>query len=347
MSTHSSSARRSTDKRLPVVLDSCTLGRPFHLLDTFHQALQRRLARYLHARFNRRHGAALDVTGVSAVAAAAISDDAPWRAFVAARDAHGGLPGGTSGDDAGDGRIAVRIERGLLIALLAWHYGDQPAAASAGLPAETETEQRFGAALALALADEFAACVAPLAAPGCMPCPSALPARPARGAHVVRVNIVNRAHQPPVAHEAGTPDAMPKVPDTLDSAAGTDRSTDPDPVAKPAPSPPIAGAIEFALDDRWLARLFASVAPRRGPPAKAAAAGADTALESRIPIRVTARMLTRDVSLDDVMRLAPGDVMPVRLPDTADVLVEGVCLYRAVVAEHGGTLCLTAFEEME
>ncbi|MBN3729046.1 hypothetical protein G3N92_33415, partial [Burkholderia sp. Ac-20379] len=85
------------------MLDSCTLGRPFHLLDTFHQALQQRLARYLHARFNRRHGAALDVTGVSAVVAEK-GDDAPWRAFVAARDAEPGVPRGSAGDAAGDGR---------------------------------------------------------------------------------------------------------------------------------------------------------------------------------------------------------------------------------------------------
>lgn len=329
------------------MLDPCTLGRPFHLLDTFHQALQRRLARYLHARFNRRHGAALDVTGVSVVAAES-GDDAPWRAFVTARDARAGLPDGTTGDDAADGRIAVRIERGLLIALLAWHYGDQPAAAPADLPAETETEQRFGVALALALADEFAACIAPLTASGCMPCPSTLPARPARGAHVVRVDVVNRADRPLVAREAGSQDAMPEVPSpALDHADDAGRPTEQGPAANPAPSPILAGAIEFALDDHWLARLFASVAPRRGQPPTSAGAGADTALDSRIPIRLTARMLTRDVPLDDVMRMAPGDVMPVRLPDTADVLVEGVCLYRAVVAEHGGTLCLTAFEELE
>ncbi|MEK6349363.1 MAG: FliM/FliN family flagellar motor C-terminal domain-containing protein [Burkholderia sp.] len=320
------------------MLDPCTLGRPFHLLDAFHQALQRRFARYLHARFNRRHGAALEVTGVSVVAAET-EDGAPWRAFVAA------------GDDADDGRIAVRIERGLLIALLAWHYGDQPAAPAAGLPTETETEHRFGAALASALADEFAACVAPLAAQGCTPCPSALPVRPARGAHVVRVDIANRAGRPPVAHDSGTTDAVPDVPtDAAESTDGVVGPTEQAPSAGPVSHAALAahaGAIEFALDDGWLERLFASVAPRRGQPPTAAAADAGAALDSRIPIRLTARMLTRDVPLEDVMRMAPGDVMPVRLPDTAEVLVEGVCLYRAVVAEHGGTLCLTAFEEVE
>jgi flagellar motor switch protein FliM len=112
------------------------------------------------------------------------------------------------------------------------------------------------------------------------------------------------------------------------------------------PSLGVADALDFALDDAWLSRLFESAAPARGSAVPAASfMPPDTPLIERIPVTINAQMLSHDLLLDELIHLAPGDILPVRLPATAEVLVEGSPLYRAVIAEQNGTLWLTSFED--
>jgi flagellar motor switch protein FliM len=274
----------SSDPRAYPVLDPCTLGRPFHLLDAFHRALQQRIERHLHARYNRRRGARLTVTGSEFVLSRRTeAADTSWGHF--------GSPAG---------RIAVGVERRLLVALLAYHYGEPLAATTHDpLPPETGSEQRFAAFTQRTLLDELAALIDPSAT-----FDDRTPHQPAAHTRVLRVTV-------------------------SDAALG------------------LTAALEFALDDAWLARLFAIVAPRAASSRPSGQAHDDATLASRIPVTLTVTMLTKELPLDDVLRLAPGDVLNVRLPDAADVLVEGSRLYRAAVAEQGGALCLTSFEAME
>ncbi|WP_175885475.1 FliM/FliN family flagellar motor C-terminal domain-containing protein [Burkholderia sp. BCC0044] len=107
----------------------------------------------------------------------------------------------------------------------------------------------------------------------------------------------------------------------------------------------LAGDIEFALDDTWLDHLFARLDAQCPRPAPPAPDGAPPGVS--IPVTLSVRMLSRDMLLDDLLRIAPGDVLPVRLPDTADVLVNDVRLYRAAVAEQRGALWITSFALVE
>ncbi|GAB2567602.1 FliM/FliN family flagellar motor switch protein [Dyella jejuensis] len=276
------SQRSSTSiaARQHIVLDPCTLGRPFHLLDAFNQRLGRQLSRHLSGRFNHRHRASFAVAQVAIGSYVTGQGDAAWRAYT--------TPAGA---------LAVRLDRRLLLAMLGYHYGDK-STIDERMP-ETETEQRFGAATSLALLDVLRACVTPSSDGGFTPEPLRTPEI---GDRVIRVEIQERALG-------------------------------------------LTGLLEIALDDAWLSLIFASAVPRRAvatPTAKT-----ETPLPARLPITLSARMLTKEILLDDVMRLAPGDVMPVRLPDTAEVLVGDTRLFQATIVEHGGSLCLTRFENLE
>ena len=107
----------------------------------------------------------------------------------------------------------------------------------------------------------------------------------------------------------------------------------------------IAGHLELALDEAWLAHLFHHVAPARPPLAVAPDAGQP--LQRRLPVTLHACIASRDIAFEDLLRLRPGDVLPIRPVATADVLVEDVLLFRASVAEQGGMLCLTSFVPVE
>ncbi|CAN7759433.1 FliM/FliN family flagellar motor C-terminal domain-containing protein [Caballeronia sp. LjRoot31] len=270
----------------PVVLDPCTLGRPFHLLDDFNGRLGRQVDRVLSSRFNRRRGAAFAVSGVSTASCAAPSGGAVWRGIE--------LP---------TGGVAVKIARRMLLAMLDCHYGNKGSTLFDDATPETETEHRFGALISTALLDALITCIEPSPDLTLLTKPVA---PPERGRRVIRVEI-------------------------REPALG------------------LADALEFTLDDAWLSRLFASVAPARASasPASSFNAMRHSPLADRIPITVSVRMLSRDLRLDELFNLAPGDILPVRVSDTAEVLVEGSRLYRAVIAEQGGSLWLTSFEDVE
>ncbi|WP_240669195.1 FliM/FliN family flagellar motor C-terminal domain-containing protein [Dyella sp. M7H15-1] len=272
----------STAERRHQVLDPCTLGRPFHLLEDFNQRLGRQLDRHLAGRFNHRHGAGFVINHVAIGSYVAGQGDASWRTYI--------TPAGT---------LSVRLERRLLLAMLGYHYGDKGAMKIDENSPEIETERRFGAATGLALLDVLRTCVMPSMDVGFVPEPLRMPAMSDR---IIRIEMEER--------HLG-----------------------------------IAGLLEIAVDDAWLGLIFAAAAPRRATATPVAKN--ETPLAERLPIRLSARMLTKEWLLDDVMRLAPGDVLPVRMPDTAEVMVGDTCLFHAAVAEHGGTLCLTSFENAE
>jgi flagellar motor switch protein FliM len=274
----SSSARKHT------LLDPCTLGRPFHLLEDFNQRLGRQFARHLSSRFNHRHGAGFTVGQVAIGSYVAGQGEMSWRTYT--------TPAGS---------LSVRLDRRLLLAMLNYHYGDASAAAINEQTPETATEQRFGAATSLALLDVLRMCMTPPVVGAFTPEPLSTPGMSDR---VIRIQI-----------------------DETKSG--------------------LSGLLEIAVDDTWLSLIFASAVPPRRAAAKPAAKADPQPLTERLPITLSARMLTKEVLLDDVMRLAPGDVLPVRMPDTAEVLVGDTRLFQATIAEHGGTLCLTSFENIE
>ncbi|WJF90766.1 FliM/FliN family flagellar motor C-terminal domain-containing protein [Paraburkholderia bonniea] len=265
-----------------LVLDPCTLGRPFHLLENFKLTLQRQIDRHLHDSFNQRHNTAFSVTDVAVIAFAPTPGEEAWHSYVAC-----------------GGSISVRVERRMLLTLLACHYGDRQNAGDEELGPETATEQRYGVSTGLALLQELVSCIQPDAQQEVL-FENRSQTPPSAGARVLRVTI----YEPTIG---------------------------------------LSGLLEFAIDTIWLNRLFTYATPRRNLNAP----GHDTPLNTRIPVTLTAQLLTKEMMLDDVLYLAPGDIIPVRLPETAHVLVEGSRIYKAAIAEQGGMLWLTSFEDME
>lgn len=265
-----------------MVLDPCTLGRPYHLLDEILQDIKRRIGHTFHERFNLRRGTNFVASHI-AITAIRPRDAAGWRTYTSDH-----------------GQLAVRCERTLLLALLACHYNtplDDAALAAPG--PETGTERRFAAQLHATVLDAFAAAVVGDPA---QPFPPAADTLPAPTARALRITIEDRTRN-------------------------------------------LSGELEFALDEAWLSRLFARLDAQRLRPTPPASDG--TPANVRIPVTLSVRMLTKDMRLDDLLRVNPGDVLPVRLPDTADVLVNGVRLYRAALAEQQGAMWITSFELVE
>lgn len=104
----------------------------------------------------------------------------------------------------------------------------------------------------------------------------------------------------------------------------------------------IEGAVWFTLDDAWMARLLHRLVVNR-PRVR----DAETLpLAARLQLTVAGRLLRRDMPLGELIDVRVGDVIPVSLGAT-DVLIDDSRLFRAVVAERNGKLCLTSFEDVE
>ncbi|CAJ0819353.1 MULTISPECIES: FliM/FliN family flagellar motor switch protein [Ralstonia] len=273
---------RNVQPAAQIVLDPCTLGRPYHLLDDVLHEVQRCIDHYFHERFNLRRGTKFTATHI-AIGAFRPRDAAGWHAYTS-----------------DNGAIAVRATRHLMLALLACHY-DTPfdAAASADPGPESGTERRFAAQMHGALLTAFATAITGDRADAFSPTTDG---SPSVGARVVRITIQEPARN-------------------------------------------LSGDLEFALDDAWLIRLFARLDAQRPHATTPVADGTPAGV--RIPMQLTVRMLTKDMPLDDLLKLRSGDVLPVRLPETAEVLVGDVRLYRAALAEQQGAVCITAFEPVE
>lgn len=275
--SHSRSSRTAS----PVVLDPCTLGRPYHLLEDVLQDIKRRIDHSLHERFNLRRGTRFVVTGLS-VAAMRSRNAAVWRTYAC-----------------NHGQISVRCDRALLLALLACHYDTSLDEAVPNAPApapETGAERRFAAQQHTALLTAFASAMLGDQAEPFLPSGDVLPGP---GVRVLRMTIS-------------------------------------DPLRN------VGGDVEFALDDRWVDHLFARLDAQHVRPAPDSAPA-----NVCIPVTMSVHVLSKDMRLDELLRMRPGDVLPVRLPDTVDVLVDNVRLYRAALAEHQGALWITSFEPVE
>lgn len=100
----------------------------------------------------------------------------------------------------------------------------------------------------------------------------------------------------------------------------------------------------LTLDDAWMRLLLERLRSRRPLPQDDVDAGRG-ALSGRLQLQLQARLLSRRLTLGEVLDLRPGSVIPVSLQGT-DVLVKDVRLFTATVAEHKGKLWLTAFNDI-
>ncbi|MDB6001040.1 MAG: fliM [Rhizobacter sp.] len=106
----------------------------------------------------------------------------------------------------------------------------------------------------------------------------------------------------------------------------------------------LCSVLQFAVGDTWMTRLFQRVAPARELSAERQVP--PTPLADRLTLKLTARLLSQEIELGELCDIKPGDVIPIRLGST-DVLIDDSRLFTAVVAQHKGKLCLTAFEDTE
>lgn len=102
--------------------------------------------------------------------------------------------------------------------------------------------------------------------------------------------------------------------------------------------------VQIGLDDAWMERLLAQLTTGRSQARRERLHAETRPLAGRIPLRLSARLLRRRMTLGEVMDLRPGDVIPVSF-QTADVLIKDSRLFTATVAEHKGGLWLTAFND--
>jgi flagellar motor switch protein FliM len=314
---------RSGPGTAPVVLDPRQLGRPVHLLPHFTAQWRDDLQASLRSGMNRRYRASFQVGDVTLDRVNAPAGSGRWLGYASAA-----------------GQIGFSIERPLLLALLNYRYGVRssppPAAPSATTldeaeqaalthgdsappappPArppsdapvrETATEERLAESLGLQWATALASCIEALAAPSR---PAALPA-PGFTATVV----------PPPGAGCWTVGVAIGEP-TLDLQA----------------------RMWFTLDNAWMARLFANLAPARDK-ARSVLAEAPP-LTTLLRLTLVGRLLHRETSLGELLDLKIGDVLPVRLGAT-DVLVDDSLLFTGTLAENEGRLCLTAFKDLE
>jgi flagellar motor switch protein FliM len=107
----------------------------------------------------------------------------------------------------------------------------------------------------------------------------------------------------------------------------------------------LQGELRLALDDAWMSRLLRQLAPPRES-AKEPAAAAGQAFAHRLQLTLVARLLDKEMPLGALLDVRVGDVIPVSLGAT-EVLIDEARLFRAVVAERAGKLCLTSFNDLD
>lgn len=189
------------------VLDPCTLGRPTHLLGGLCAQLKLDLVEHFRREFNRRYRASFEVSEV-----------------VLRRQAVPALPSCWQVRADAVGRIGFGLDRGLLLCILGYRYGE------AAMPVidrdtpvrETAAEERLVSKLAVRFIDLLTARIdampgSPLAAPA-HDFALAADARP--GAWVLRVDVTELARA-------------------------------------------VRGSLWFTLDEAWMSRLLRRLAPVR------------------------------------------------------------------------------------
>lgn len=105
----------------------------------------------------------------------------------------------------------------------------------------------------------------------------------------------------------------------------------------------IGGSMCFLLEETWQRHLLQQLAPPRERQSEPTAA---QPFPRSLQLRLTARLLEKEIPLGRLLDLRAGDVIPVRL-GPSDVLIDNSQVFTAQVVEHKGKLCLTAFEDVE
>lgn len=211
------------------------------------------------------------------------------------------------------GRIGFQLDRAVLLSVLHYRYGQQGGAPARGvadtvLP-ESATEARLASMLGLQLLKAVAQRIDTVGA-GC----------------ASAEDVVHEFVPVPGPALAGPSDQWTIAAVVRERAHG------------------IEGSLRFRLDEAWMARLLRHLAPTRDQRDQDGQAGPSPV--ARLPLTVVARLLEKDMPLGELLDIRVGDVIPVHL-GLADVLVDQACLFQAVVAEHKGKLCLTAFEDTD
>lgn len=282
----------------PAALDPRSLGRPVHLLPQVAQRLREALQRTLVQPWNRRYHSRHELHAITlrpfSPEAAQTADTSRWLR--------------ASGPS---GQLACRIDRSLVLALMARRLGLGPetAIATADTP-PTATEDR----LLHLLAGQFtAACVGWLVRDAD---PEAPPAD---------------ATELP-AMQGG---ALPALQDFGAQAWSLTA------VLRDGDAPHAELSLVLAAD--YLSPLLRRLSTQHRP---ARPATPLPSLDRRLALTLQARLLERELDLGTVLDLRPGALIPIRLAD-ATVMVEGSELMSAAVAEHQGKLCLTSFQDLE
>jgi flagellar motor switch protein FliM len=298
-------------------LDPTLLGRPVHLLHRFAAQLRHDLTGLLRQSGQRRQWGELQISAL------VISPGAPlregrWLDFDA-----GGLYG----------TVGFMLGRDVLLAVLNRRYGAVTEAAGVAVPAAQHGDP----------------VAPPVSVPAAVLVPAAVPVSATEERLLVALGqqlvaaLVARVH-------ANLPaGSRPPPPAAAEWRAG------------PAPAPAAGGWIacvslfdagsgqhgqfSFALAPALLADILHGLLP---PAARhPAPAGADRRpFAARLALSLDGRLTSKQVTLDGLMTLRVGDVVPISL-GRIDVLLDEVRLFTATVCEHHGKLCLTSFDDAD
>ena len=277
------------------VLDPRTLGRPVHLLGAFAKRCGADLTEALRLGLNRRYGTRFEVVHAAMRPECPPGPGKRWAVV-----------------DLPEGRLALSLDRRLVLQVLDCRYGPPavPTSDERQSRPKTSTEERLAQKLAL----NWLALLAQRLRDGLAP----VRAEPAQAALA----------QPQWLGEAGEPVGAW----TLELG-----------IQEPGDAG-VGSVLLLSLDEAWMHLLLERLRARRPQVLDEADSVADP-LASRLPLQLQVRLLSRRLTLGEVFDLRPGSVIPVSLQGT-DVLVKYVRLFTATVAEHKGKLWLTAFNDI-
>jgi flagellar motor switch protein FliM len=305
------------------VVDPCHLGRPVNLLPLFTAGLKEDLVEVFRSGMNRRYRASFAIGEVSMACVAAPEHAGRWWSFASPV-----------------GRIEFALDREVVLAALHYRYGATPAVSLASTSTAEEDDEAETATAAAAPVAPVAP-IAPVAPVTPLDTPTRETATEERLAAMLGLQLASTV----VAR--------------VDSWLGA--QADPQTLAPGiACAPPpggtwtvkveitegglgLAGRMWFALDAGWMERLLRHLIVARAKP-KDLTDGKP--LAARLQLNLCGRLLHKEMPLGRLIDLRVGDVIPVSMGAT-DVLVDDSRLFRAIVAERSGKLCLTSFEDVE
>jgi flagellar motor switch protein FliM len=326
------------------VVAPCHLGRPVNLLPLFTAGLREDLAELFRGGMNRRYRASFEIGEVTIGCAAAPEHGGRWWGFASPV-----------------GRIEFALDRAVVLAALNYRYGASsiasPSSPSTSSAAEEDGEHASGgdadgppagaAAADVAATSSTNAGVSNGAASnaavsnGALDAPARETATEERLAAMLGLQLTHAlvARVDAWLGEQAEPPALAPGIACAPPPAGTWTVR----VAITEGGLGMAGRLWFALDAGWMERLLRHLVVARAKP-KDLSGGKP--LATRLQLQVCGRLLHKEMPLGRLIDLRVGDVIPVSLGAT-DVLVDDSRLFRAIVAERSGKLCLTSFEDVE